>query len=174
MSTLLKKANVYVSKSQRPGTTEVHAERCRFDEKQSDIVIVDTPSFCTYTDPDGEVVVREWMKSYYPKPCKVARMVYMHNLASNPEDTNLRMSNHLGAFRRAYLPNPSPRTIHVVPTLPVGAKLPKERLRTLTTQLQRHANAEGARLHDTFDGEPETAWNIVQELLNVQGIGKQG
>lgn len=65
MGIILQQSNVHVriSKSQRPGTTEVHAERCRFDGIQGDIVIVDTPSFCTYMDPDGEEVMRKWMES---------------------------------------------------------------------------------------------------------------
>ncbi|KAI5991966.1 hypothetical protein EDD15DRAFT_2368739 [Pisolithus albus] len=105
-------------------------------------------------------------------------MLYMHNLASNPDDTNFRLSNHLSAFRRAYLPNPVPSVIHVVPTLSTGARLSKERLRTLTAQLQRQAEAVGARLHNAFDGEPfdggpETAWDIVQGLLNVPNLSRR-
>ncbi|KAI6015440.1 hypothetical protein BKA83DRAFT_688231 [Pisolithus microcarpus] len=176
MSILLQNANVHVKvgKGQRPGTTEVHAERCQFNGMQSDIVIVDTPSFCTYMKLDGEKVVRKWMESNYTEPCKMATMLYMHNLAFNPEDTNLRVSNHLGVFQRTCRQNLFPSIIHVVPTLSTGAKLSKERLRTSTAQLQHQADAVGARLHSTFDGKPETAWDVVQGLLNVQEMGKQG
>ncbi|KAI6033576.1 hypothetical protein PISMIDRAFT_197921 [Pisolithus microcarpus 441] len=171
MSTLLQHANVHVrvNKAQRPGTTEVHAERCIFDGTQSDIVIVDTPSFCTYTDPDGEEVMREWMDSNYTGRCKAVMMVYMHNLAFNPEDANMRLSNHLGVFRRACRQNLFPSVIHVVPTLSYWARLSDTRVKILTAQLQRQANAEGARLASggrLFDGEPETAWDVVQGFLN--------
>ncbi|KAI5995166.1 hypothetical protein EDD15DRAFT_2257271 [Pisolithus albus] len=174
MSILLQNTNVHVkvSKGQRPGTTEVHAERCRFDGMQNDIVIVDTPSFCTYTDPDGEDVVRQWMESNYTKPCKAVRTLYMHNLAFNPEDANLTVSNHLGVFRRTCRPSLLPSIIHIVPTLSYGAKLTAERLGTLTTQLQSQAKNAGARLHNSFDGKPfdgkpDTAWDVVQGLLNA-------
>ncbi|KAI6156085.1 hypothetical protein EDD17DRAFT_1070567 [Pisolithus thermaeus] len=181
MNVLLQSANVHVrvSKGQKPGTTEVHAERCRFDGMQSDIVIVDTPSFSTDMNPDGEEVVRKWMESNYTKPCKAAGMLYMHNLAFNPDDANLRMSNHLGAFRRACRQNLFPSTIHVVPTLSYGARLSDERLRTLTALLQRQADAERVSLHKSsdgkpFDGKPEAAWDVVQGLLSVWGdIGKK-
>ncbi|KAI6027809.1 hypothetical protein BKA83DRAFT_4233884 [Pisolithus microcarpus] len=175
MSILLQNANVHVKvgKGQRPGTTEVHAERCQFNGMQSDIVIVDTPSFCTYMKPDGEKVVRKWMESNYTEPCKMATMLYMHNLAFNPEDANLRVLNHLGVFRRTCRRNLIPSIIHVVPTLSTGATLSDERLGILTAQLQSQANDAGARLHNTFDGEPGTAWDVIQELLNVCEIGKQ-
>ncbi|KAI5988363.1 hypothetical protein EDD15DRAFT_2289284 [Pisolithus albus] len=181
MSNLLKKANIHVSvsKSLRPGTKKVHAERCQFEGLESDIVIVDTPSFYTCTKSDGEKVVRKWMESNHTQPCRVAKMVYMHDLASNPHDENLRMLVHLDAFRRAYLPNPFPRVIHVVPTVGEGARLPKEKIGALTAQLQHQASAVGARLHtvfngEPFDGTPETAWDIVQGLLNVRENGRQG
>ncbi|KAI6111677.1 hypothetical protein EDD17DRAFT_795348 [Pisolithus thermaeus] len=176
MDALLKSANVHVrvSKGQKPGTTEVHAERCRFDGMQNDIVIVDTPSFITYMDPDGEEAVRKWMESNYTKPCKAAGILYMHNLAFNPDDANLRVSNHLGTFRRTCRQNLIPSIIHVVPTLSNGARLSDERLRTLMALLQRQADAEGARLRNVsegrpFDGKPETAWDVLQGLLSQVG-----
>ncbi|KAI6114513.1 hypothetical protein EDD16DRAFT_632289 [Pisolithus croceorrhizus] len=184
MSILLQRANVHVrvSKGQKPGTTEVHAERCRFDGMPNEIVIVDTPSFCTYMEPDGEEVVRKWMESNYAKPCKAAKMLYMHNLAFNPDDTNLRVANHLRVFRRTCRQNLLPSAIHIIPTLSHGSTLSDERLKILATQLQRQADAEGALLCNTsdgksfvgkpfdgkpFDGKPEAAWNILQELLNA-------
>ncbi|KAI6128088.1 hypothetical protein EDD16DRAFT_1892624 [Pisolithus croceorrhizus] len=138
---------------------------------QNSIVIVDTPSFCTYMDPDGEEVLRKWMESNYTRPCKWAGILYMHDLYFNPEDTNLRLSNHLNAFRRTCRRNLIPSIIHIVPTLSHGARLSDERLRTLTILLQRQADAERARLYDAsdgkpFDGKPEAAWNVVQELLS--------
>ncbi|KAI5996946.1 hypothetical protein EDD15DRAFT_2412538 [Pisolithus albus] len=171
MSMLLQSANVQVPVSKRltPGTTEVHAERCRFEGMQSDIVIVDTPPFCTYMELDGEEVMREWMESNYTGRCKAVMMVYMHNFACDAEDANLRLSNHLGVFRRACRQNLFPSVIHVVPTLSFGENLSAKRLRTLTTQLQRQANAEGAQLANgrrLFDGKPETTWGIIQGLLN--------
>ncbi|KAI6119151.1 cytochrome P450 [Pisolithus croceorrhizus] len=142
---------------------------------QNDIVIVDTPSFITYMDPDGEEAVRKWMESNYTKPCKAAGILYMHNLAFNPDDANLRVSNHLGTFRRTCRQNLIPSIIHVVPTLSNGARLSDERLRTLMALLQRQADAEGARLRNVsegrpFDGKPETAWDVLQGLLSQVGL----
>ncbi|KAI5997330.1 hypothetical protein F5J12DRAFT_852365 [Pisolithus orientalis] len=173
MSILLQNTNVHVrvSKGQNPGTTEVHAERCRFDGMQSDIVIVDTPSFYTYLDPDGEDVVKRWMDSNYTKPCKAAAVLYMHNLAFNAGDANLKVSKHLGAFRRACRRNLIPSVYHVIPTLSYGARLSNERIETSVTQLRGQANDEGAQFCSTspagkpFDGRPETAWDVVQGLL---------
>ncbi|KAI6039633.1 hypothetical protein EDC04DRAFT_1655871 [Pisolithus marmoratus] len=178
MSILLQNANVHVqvSKGQKPGTTEVHAERCRFDGMKDSIVIVDTPSFYTYDDQDGEMVVKKWMDSNYTRSCKAAGVLYMHNLAFNPDDANLRVSRHLGAFRRTCRQNFMPTVIRVVPTLSHGARLSEERLRTSTAQLQRQARTEGERGLNIssdgilFDGQPETAWDVVQGLLNACGI----
>ncbi|KAI6119153.1 hypothetical protein EDD16DRAFT_948360 [Pisolithus croceorrhizus] len=168
-----------VCRGQKPGITEVHAERCRFDGMQNDIVIVDTPSFCANIEPDGEEVVREWIDSNYTKRCKLAGMLYMHNLAFDPDDANLRMSNHLSAFRRACRRNLVPSIIHVVPTLSYGARLSDERLRTLSALLKRQADVERARLHNAsdgkpFDGKPEAAWDIVQGLLSRSHFDREG
>ncbi|KAI6095455.1 hypothetical protein F5141DRAFT_682858 [Pisolithus sp. B1] len=172
MSVLLKNAQVRVSKGQKPGTTEIHAERCRFDGMKNDIVVVDTPSFDNYDGPDGETEVKRWMDSNYTKPCKAAGVLYMHNIASNPNDPGLKVSNHLGTFRRTCRQNLVPSVIHVVPTLDHGARLPQERIMTRVTQLELQANSEGAQLCNassagyTFDGRPGTAWDIVQGLLS--------
>ncbi|KAI6017900.1 hypothetical protein EDC04DRAFT_474668 [Pisolithus marmoratus] len=143
LNILLQSGNVHVkvSKGQKPGTTEVHAERCRFDKMKSDIVIVDTPSFYTYIDPDGEVVVEKWMDSNYTKPCKATGVLYMHNLASNLDDANLRVSKHLGAFR------------------------PMAQLR-----LQANSEVQPCNMSSDgklFDGKPESAWDVIQGLLSA-------
>ncbi|KAI6042359.1 hypothetical protein EDC04DRAFT_998662 [Pisolithus marmoratus] len=174
MSILLQIANVHVrvNKGQRPGTTEVHAERCRFEGMQNDIVIVDTPSFYTYTDPDGEEVVKRWMGSNYTRPCKAAGVIYMHNLADNPEDTNLKVSKHLNAFRRTCRQGPIPGVIHVVPTLSYGATLSEERINTAMAQLRLQANSEVQPCNmssdgKVFDGKAESAWDVIQGLLSA-------
>lgn len=172
MSVLLKHAQVRVSMGQKPGTTEIHAERCRFDGMKNDIVIVDTPSFDTNEEgPDGETEVKKWMDSNYAKPCKAAGVLYMHNVASNPDDPGLKVSNHLGAFRRTCRPKLIPRVIQVVPTLDHGARLLQEKIITRVTHLGLQANDEGAQLCNasagyTFDGQPGTAWDIIQGLLS--------
>ncbi|KAI6119149.1 hypothetical protein EDD16DRAFT_1726592, partial [Pisolithus croceorrhizus] len=102
MNILLQNPNVrvQVADRQKPGATEVHAERCHFDGVGNDIVIVDTPSFCTCMDPDSEEVVRTWMLSNYTEPCQETSILYMHNLAFEPDDADLMLSNHIRAFRR--------------------------------------------------------------------------
>ncbi|KAI5997319.1 hypothetical protein F5J12DRAFT_852290 [Pisolithus orientalis] len=173
MDILLQNANVHAvraNKGQRPGTTEVYAERCRFEGMQSDIVLVDTPSFHTYEDPDGEETLKKWMDSKCTK-CKRAGMLYTHNIASNPHDGNLVISRHLEAFRRTLPRNLTINTVHVVPTVAFGARLPAETIDALVTRLQGQADGVGAKMSKTpFDGKPETAWDVVQELLSRCGL----
>ncbi|KAI6011442.1 hypothetical protein EDC04DRAFT_2609915 [Pisolithus marmoratus] len=105
MSLLLQNAHihVWVNRGQRPRTTEVHMERCHFDRVQGDVIIIDTPSFHTYMNPDEEGVVKKWMDSNYMRLCKAAGVLYMHKLAFNPNDSHSRVSKHLGAFQCAQL-----------------------------------------------------------------------
>ncbi|KAI5997276.1 hypothetical protein F5J12DRAFT_929047 [Pisolithus orientalis] len=163
MDILLQNANVRAvrnNKGQRPGTTEVYAERCRFEGMPSDIVLVDTPSFHTYEDPDGEETLKKWMDSRCTK-CKRAVILYTHDIASNPHDENLVISRHLEAFRRTLPRNLTVDTVHVVPTMAFGAKLPVEKISVLmdTTPKSR-------RTMTPFNGRPEVAWDVVRELLN--------
>ncbi|KAI5994915.1 hypothetical protein F5J12DRAFT_409788 [Pisolithus orientalis] len=181
MKTLLQHENVHirVSNGRNADAADVHAERCRFDGIQSDIVIVRTPSF--YTDgPDGEETLKKWMDSNYIKPCKAVGVLYMHNLASSAGDSNLEVSKHLGAFRRTCRSNLIPSVIRVVPTSYHIAWLSNESMETPMTQFRRQANDEGVQFCSTlpdgkpFDGKPETAWGAVQELLASCGNGIVG
>lgn len=65
LSLLLKmaKTRVPINKGQKPCTTKVYAERCHFEGMQNAIILVDTPSFYTYADPDGEKIVKKWIDS---------------------------------------------------------------------------------------------------------------
>lgn len=182
MQSLLQHQNVHVriTNGQNPGATEVHAERCRFDGMQSDVVIVKTPSFCTSERPDGEETLKNWMDSNYTTPCNAAGVLYMHNLAFGAGDTNVEISKHLGAFRRTCPRNLIPRVIRAVPTLYYTAWLSNERIEASVTQFRRQANDEGVQFCSTladgspFDGKPERAWGIVQELLASCNNGNVG
>ncbi|KAI6142580.1 hypothetical protein BKA82DRAFT_1003415 [Pisolithus tinctorius] len=170
---LLQNPNVHrASKGQKPGSTDVHAERCRLEGMPSDVVLVDTPSFHTYEGPDGEETVRKWMdSSKCTRQCKRAGILYMHNIASNPSDTGLDVSNHLGAFRHTLPRNLTNSTVHVVPTMASGARLPAERIKTAMARLQSQASDEGATMSRIpFSGRPEVAWEVVQELLIECGL----
>ncbi|KAI6039630.1 hypothetical protein EDC04DRAFT_2894974 [Pisolithus marmoratus] len=160
------KTRIPVNKGQKPGTTKVYAERCHFEGLQSDIVLVDTPSFYTYEGPNAEKTVKKWIGSNYQKP-EGAGILYMHNIASNRLDPNLEVSRHFSAFRRTFPPNLAPSAVHVVPTIALGAILSAERIDTSMTELRRQADNIGASmLGAPFDGRPETAWDVVQELLS--------
>ncbi|KAI5997204.1 hypothetical protein F5J12DRAFT_929009 [Pisolithus orientalis] len=172
MKTLLQLENVRVraSNSRNPDATDVHAERCRFDGKKSDVVIVRTPSF--YTEgSDGEETLKKWMDSNYTKPCKAVGVLCMHDLAFNAGDANMEVSKHLGAFRHTCRRNLIPSVIRAVPTLSHVAQLSNERIEASVTEFRRQANNEGVQFCSTlpdgnpFDRKPETAWGIVQELL---------
>ncbi|KAI6044138.1 hypothetical protein EDC04DRAFT_461665 [Pisolithus marmoratus] len=177
MSVLLENASIHVqvTRGQVPGITEVHAERCHFDGIPSDIVIVDTPSFYTYYGPDGEMEMKRWMDSKYTKRCRAAGVLYMHDLAFSPNDAGMQVSNHLGAFRHTCRRKLIPSVIHVVPTLSYGAKLSNKRIKMVVTQLRLQVYDEGAQLYNTsdgrpFNGNPETALDIVQGLLAALGV----
>ncbi|KIO00988.1 hypothetical protein M404DRAFT_737852 [Pisolithus tinctorius Marx 270] len=176
---LVQKTKVYapVGNGRRPSSVEVHAERCRFDGMQSDTVIVDTPSFFTSHKPDGQDVLKTWMDANYAKPCKAVAVLYMHNLLFNGDDANLKVSKHLDAFRNICRPGLIPSVIHVVPTLSYWADLSEEKMKTLVTHLHRQVYGEGVQFCSTssggrpFDGQPETAWDVVQGLFSACGIG---
>ena len=87
----------------------------------------------------------------------------MHDIASNPNDENLSMSKHLATFNRVYAGRVS--STLVVPTLPRGARLTHERIQPRISQLTGEAAKSNATVWELFDGQPETAWAIVQELL---------
>ncbi|KAI5988356.1 hypothetical protein EDD15DRAFT_1378691 [Pisolithus albus] len=155
LSLLLKmaKTRVPINKGQKPCTSKVYAERCHFEGIQSGIVLVDTPSFYTYVGPDKEKIVKKWIDSNYTKP-KGAGILYM-------------VSRHFSAFRRTFPQALVPRAVRVVPTVALGSTLPPDRISTLITGLRHQADNIGAStLGAPFDGRPETAWDVVQELLN--------
>ncbi|KAI5994945.1 hypothetical protein F5J12DRAFT_410509 [Pisolithus orientalis] len=178
MKTLLQHKNVHVrdGDGQNPGTTEVHAVRCRFDGMQSDIVIVRAPSF--YTEgPDAEKTLKAWMRSNYPKPCRAVGVLYLHNLGFSAGDANMKVSKHLGAFRRTCHRKLIPSVIRAVPTL---SHVTSNEIIDTVTQFRRQANDEGVQFCSTlpdgnpFDGKPETAWGIVQDLLASCDNGSVG
>lgn len=110
---------------------------------QNPIILVDTPSFYTYADPDGEKIVKKWIDSNYKKP-KGAGILYTHNIASNPCDPNLEVSRHFSAFRRTFPQALVPRAVRVVPTVALGSTLPPERISTLIAGLRHQADNIGA------------------------------
>lgn len=166
---LVRNQNVQVNKGQKPCTKRVNAERCRFKEIANDIVVVDTPSFHTYVDPDGEVVMKNWMSSKYTTRCKAAVLLYMHDIATYEKDPNLAVRKHLDTFLRTFPQGTViPQTIHVVPILDRGMKkpVPEEKIAHRMAALRNQVDETNASMfHMIFDGTPETAWSIVQELL---------
>ena len=103
----------------------------------------------------------------YLRRCKAsgikAGILYMHDIASNPQDANLAMSKHLDTFHRVYAGGVS--STLVVPTIARGARLTHERIEAQIARLTKDAAESHATVWKLFDGQPETAWTIVQELL---------
>lgn len=166
------KSHVPIGRGQRLDVAEIHAERCRFEGEQSDIVLVDTPSLCTFRGSAGEEDLKGWLDSKYRKPCKAAGILYLHNIGSNPYDEWLKVSRHLGCLMPMYQEGLAPSTIYVVPTITPGAKLSTGRIDTSILILKRQADDGGASMFMTpFDGSPETAWGVVRELLNGMKLG---
>ncbi|KAI6117535.1 hypothetical protein EDD16DRAFT_1707614 [Pisolithus croceorrhizus] len=155
-SILLQIANkhVPVDEGKILGVTEVNAERCRFDGEESDIILVDTPFLWTSGGISQQASLKEWLDS--KKPCRAAGILYLHNVGSNPYDPYLKVSRHLGLLMPMYYQRLAPSSVHVVPTLTPGAKLSTGRI----------GDVGASMLKAPFDGRPETAWDVVQELLN--------
>ncbi|KAI6129059.1 hypothetical protein EV401DRAFT_804969 [Pisolithus croceorrhizus] len=166
---LLRIANkhVPVDEGKILGVTEVNAERCRFDGEESDIILVDTPCLWTPQRTSQQASLKEWLDSKYRKPCRAAGILYLHNVGSNPFDPYLKVSRHLGLLMPMYHQRLAPSSVHVVPTITPGAKLSTGRIGASMLLLERQADNVGASmLKAPFDGRPETAWDVVQELLN--------
>lgn len=156
---LLQIADIHipVSEGQESGTTGVYVERCRFKGIQGNIILVDTPSFCTSTSTDGEATLQKWMTSHCVEPYKAVGILYTHNTTSDPFNANLELSKHLEAFGRTPR-HFAPSAIHVVPTVAYEANFSTEGTTTLVTQLQRQADNIGVSMCKTlFDGRPEVA-----------------
>ncbi|KAG6335338.1 hypothetical protein ID866_3749 [Astraeus odoratus] len=145
--------------------------RCHFEGIQSDFVIVDTPSFFTFVDPDGDVIMQQWMDARYTKKCAAAAILYMHNIAANKDDPNLAMKNHLGTFRRICPPGALvPRTVHVVSIIDraIQRPVPGDKIEAWMQPLRQQAREEGASVFEQqFEGRPETAWNALRDLLDA-------
>lgn len=170
---LVKKENIKFSKqSLNPSTKEVNAVRCHFSggsDIRDDIVIVDTPSFYTYLPPDGELTLKQWINERCKKSCKKAGILYLHNIAGNPQDANLSLSKHLKAFNNAYTGCGVVSSTVVVPTLDNGVVYPPDKIQGLILRLESEAEKVKAATWKLFDGKPETAWEMVQELLRQMG-----
>ena len=98
-----------------------------------------------------------------------AGILYMHNISSNPQDANLAMSKHLKTFYRVYTGGVSSTV--TVPTIVRGARLSDERIQAQILSLTREATKWSAPVCKLFDGKPESAWAIVQELLKQMDPG---
>ncbi|KAI6111025.1 hypothetical protein F5141DRAFT_767070 [Pisolithus sp. B1] len=171
---LLQIANTHVpvDEGETLGFTKINAERCRFDGEESDIILVDTPSLCTLTGPHRKESLKEWLDSKYRKPCKAAGILYLHSVGSNPYDPYLKVSRHLGLLMSMYRQGLAPSSVHVIPTITLGEKLSTGRIGASMLLLKRQVDDVGASMLTTpFDGRPETAWDVVQELLSNMKLG---
>ncbi|KAI6038439.1 hypothetical protein EDC04DRAFT_2604024 [Pisolithus marmoratus] len=168
----ISKTHVPVDREPKLDVTEVNAERCCFCGEDSEIVLVDTPSLCTFVGRSGEENLKEWLDSKYRKPCKAAGILYLHNIGSNPYDPYLMVSRYLGCLMPMYHQGLAPSAVHVIPTITPGAQLSTGRIGASMLLLKNQADDLGASMLRTpFDGNPETAWDVVQELLNNMKLG---
>ena len=108
----------------------------------------------------------------YLRRCKAsgikAGILYMHDIASNPLDTNLAIGKHLTTFYRVYTGRVS--STLVVPTKDRGAKLEDKSIQARISQLTVEAAKSNVTVWKLFDGKPETAWTTVQELLKQMAV----
>lgn len=166
------KSHVPIGRGPRLDVAEIHAERCRFEGEQSDVVLVDTPSLSPLWGFAGEEDLKGWLNLKYRKPCKAAGILYLHNIGSNPYDEFLKVSRNLSRLMPLYHQGLAPGIVHVIPTITPGAKIFTGRIDASILLLKRQADEVGASMLRTpFDGSPETAWGIVQELLNGMKLG---
>lgn len=169
LSTLLQNPNVHalVKVSGEHKSSEVHVVRCRFEGIPNDILLVDTPSFYVDDGPDAEATLKRWMDSNDMKKSWAVGILYMHNIALNPYDDNLRLLKHIGAFRRTCRRDLSHNTVYVVPSVASEVRLSSERIEASMSRLQRETVDGGTLMCTTlFDGKSEIAWDIMQELFN--------
>lgn len=133
---------------------------------------MDTPSLWTSTGMSQQTRLKEWLDLQYGKPCKAGGILYLHNVGSNPYEPYLRVSGYLGLLMPMYHQGLAPSSVHVVPTITPGTKLSTGRIGASVLLLKRQADDVGASTHKApFDGRPETAWDVVQELLNNMKLG---
>ncbi|KAI6019985.1 hypothetical protein F5J12DRAFT_911477 [Pisolithus orientalis] len=166
------KSHISLHGGRKSPTTEVYAERCRFEGDERDIVLVDTPSF--YTNTGGEEILKKWIDSNFTAFSKASGILYMHSVESNPDDADMRVSKHFEAFWRACPRNLGPSAGHIVPTIFSRAGLTAQDFGALMAQLRHQANVVGASmLRIVFDGAPVMARLIIQEFLNCLGRRKR-
>ena len=100
----------------------------------------------------------------------MAGILYIHDITSNPYDANLTMNKHLSTFYHVYAGDVS--STLVVPTID-KAGLPHEKIQTRISWLTGEAAKSNTTVCRSFDGQPETAWAIVQELLKQMALREE-
>ncbi|KAL4062803.1 hypothetical protein V8B97DRAFT_1680536 [Scleroderma yunnanense] len=182
---------------QHPCTTAVEAWMCHFEQGPDNIVIVDTPSFCTEVDGfDAEGIMSSWIKSRWgwqtlrytilrcrcrlSEKCRSSGIIYLHTLARNPTDPDMSIERHLNIFSSTFPARCAvPSRVCVVPTLERACKLGSdkvgERLSRLDTEthLLDGSKWSASMFPDVFEGQSEIAWEVVQKILEDMSVSSQ-
>ncbi|KIJ63776.1 hypothetical protein HYDPIDRAFT_29125 [Hydnomerulius pinastri MD-312] len=179
ISEVAKSDKIVVSKGQHPCTKKVQAFKCSFDSGPNSIVFVDTPSFHTEDDDiNAEDKMKTWIKTRYTTKCKRVGVLYLHRIATDPAVDPKAIQRHLNTFANAFSGIAYvPQRLHVVATLDKDSDKIKDNVIELRkSRLQDQMKSlDGGRvkwrssmyLH-MFEGNPDTAWDAVQELLNSE------
>ncbi|KAI6025518.1 hypothetical protein EDC04DRAFT_3143182 [Pisolithus marmoratus] len=176
------KTNLQVS------TAAVQAFRCRFRGiGLNNVVFVDTPSFHTGLEGvDAEGITTAWIRSRFNKRCRRSVVLFLHNLVSDPTDSDMLMPHHLETFAMTF---PGgfvvPSRVYVLPTREPYVTLPDKRvmgrllqLESITTAWNRlkwhapswnHLKWYASMFPGVFAGQPETAWSVVLQILMDMG-----
>ncbi|KAL4061756.1 hypothetical protein J3A83DRAFT_4345205 [Scleroderma citrinum] len=155
-----------------PSTKDVQAWTYTFERIPDNIVLVDTPSFHTdHDDADAESVMRKWIQSNVPAQCRRSGILYLHNLARNPEDNDQLIRRHLDTFTRTF-PNGHcvPSFVYVVPTiqgLKPGATVERHFPKLQAAVNSLSANWKASMSSERFQNESSIACDAVRHLRQV-------
>ncbi|KIM56705.1 hypothetical protein SCLCIDRAFT_17134 [Scleroderma citrinum Foug A] len=156
-----------------PCTTDVEAWKCHFEQGQDNVVIVDTPSFCTEVDGfDAEGTMKSWITSRLSEKCRHSGILFLHTLARDPTDPDTSMERHLNIFSSSFPARCTvPMRVCVVPTMEPACKLGSERIEERLAQLDAETMSldgpkwSASMFPSVFAGQPDVAWEVVQKLL---------
>lgn len=109
--------------------------------------------------------------------CRCSGILYLHNLAGNPDERGLLMQEHLDTFAETFPRTCSvPGRVYIVPTVDRGL-IPGSRIaqrhypRLQTAMGSLHAKWNASMFRQNFRDEPEIAYNAVQNLLqDIAGV----
>jgi len=106
----------------------------------------------------------------FAEKCRRSGILYLHNLAGNPEEKGLLMRSHLRTFKETFPRGcRAPSRVCVVPTIDEGLKPNCNLVRQHLPKLQAAVNSlnewQASMFPQIFRDEPEIACDAIRNLL---------